>query len=76
MKPQGRYVLDGIVPILQTPFRTDGNLDVASLERLADHVIQAGAVGAIYPAVASEVSKLSAEERRAGLEAVLTGTSL
>ena len=67
-----RYVLDGIVPILQTPFTTDGKLDVVSLQRVADHVVRAGAAGLIYPAVASEVSKLSAEERRAGLEAVLT----
>ncbi|RPI08753.1 MAG: dihydrodipicolinate synthase family protein [Zetaproteobacteria bacterium] len=66
-----RYVLDGIVPILQTPFAADGSLDLASLQRLADHVIRAGAVGAVYPAVASEAAKLSGEERRLGLEVVL-----
>jgi dihydrodipicolinate synthase/N-acetylneuraminate lyase len=71
MSEKTRYKLDGIVPILQTPFKPDGNLDVASLWRLADHVVRAGAAGLIYPAVASEVSKLSAEERRVGLEAVL-----
>lgn len=72
MSGKTRYVLDGIVPILQTPFVTDGSLDVPSLQRLADHVVRAGAAGLIYPAVASEVSKLTAAERRAGLEAVLT----
>lgn len=71
MCQESRYVLDGIVPILQTPFTTDEVLDVVSLQRLAEHVIQAGVAGAIYPAVASEVAKLSGEERRLGLEAVL-----
>jgi len=68
---KNRYLLDGIVPILQTPFTLEGTLDAESLERLADHVIQAGAVGLIYPAVASEVSKLAPGERRAGVERVL-----
>jgi len=71
MSQKTRFKLDGIVPILQTPFAVDGGLDLGSLRRLADHVIQAGAAGAIFPAVASEVAKLSAEERRLGLEAVL-----
>jgi dihydrodipicolinate synthase/N-acetylneuraminate lyase len=71
MRQESRYVLDGIVPILQTPFAMNGDLDVVSLRRLTDHVIQAGAAGAIYPAVASEAPKLSGEERRLGLEAVL-----
>ena len=71
MGEKTRFLLDGIVPILQTPFAKDGGLDVGSLQRLAGHVIQAGAAGAIYPAVASEVAKLSGEERRLGLEAVL-----
>jgi dihydrodipicolinate synthase/N-acetylneuraminate lyase len=71
MSQKARYVLDGIVPILQTPFTPEGALDVESLLGLADHVIQAGAAGLIYPAVASEVSKLTPGERRAGVEAVL-----
>lgn len=66
-----RYVLDGIVPILQTPFGEDGVPDAESLRRLVDHVLQAGAVGVIYPAVASEVHKLAPEERRDLVEVVL-----
>jgi 4-hydroxy-tetrahydrodipicolinate synthase len=66
-----RYVLDGIVPILQTPFREDGAPDAESLRRLVDHTLQAGAVGVIYPAVASEVHKLAPEERRDLVEVVL-----
>ena len=72
MSEKTRYVLDGILPILQTPFAEDGSLDVVPLRRLADHVIQTGAAGVIYPAVASEVSKLSMEERRLGVEVVLS----
>lgn len=68
---KSRYVLDGIVPILQTPFTEDGRVDVESLGRLVDHVIRAGAVGVIYPAVASEVHKLTPEERRGTAEVVL-----
>ncbi|MBI3122155.1 MAG: dihydrodipicolinate synthase family protein [candidate division NC10 bacterium] len=66
-----RYVLDGIVPILQTPFGEDGRVDPLSLHRLVDHVIQAGAVGVIYPAVASEVHKLTPAERQDTVEVVL-----
>jgi 4-hydroxy-tetrahydrodipicolinate synthase len=72
MSEKTRYRLDGIVPILQTPFTSDGKLDIGSLRCLADHVVREGAAGLIYPAVASEVSKLSVDERRTGLEAVLT----
>ena len=71
MTPKSRYVLDGIVPILQTPFHEGGTLDADSLRRLVDHVIQAGAVGVICPAVASEVHKLTPDERRALVEIVL-----
>jgi len=66
-----RYVLDGIVPILQTPFGEDGRVDPLSLHRLVDYVIQAGAVGVIYPAVASEVHKLTPAERQDTVEVVL-----
>lgn len=68
---KSRYVLDGIVPILQTPFAEDGVLDAESLRRLVDHVIRAGAVGVICPAVASEVHKLTPEERGGMVEVVL-----
>lgn len=71
MTHKSRLVLDGIVPILQTPFHEDGAPDADSLSRLVDHVIQAGAVGMIYPAVASEVHKLTPDERRAMVEIVL-----
>jgi 4-hydroxy-tetrahydrodipicolinate synthase len=54
----------GILPVLQTPFAGDGRVDFESLGRLIDDTIQAGAIGVLAPAVASEVDYLSAEERR------------
>jgi dihydrodipicolinate synthase/N-acetylneuraminate lyase len=70
-----RLVLDGIVPILQTPFSEDGAVDLECLGRLADDVIEAGAAGLIYPAVASEVSKLTANERRQLTEMIVAHVS-
>ena len=70
-----RLVLDGIVPILQTPFSGDGVPDLECLVGLADDVIEAGAAGLIYPAVASEVSKLTANERRQLTEMIVARVS-
>jgi 4-hydroxy-tetrahydrodipicolinate synthase len=53
----------GIVPVLQTPFDQDGNVDLASLERLVGDAVQSGASGFLVPAVASEVDYLSRQER-------------
>jgi 4-hydroxy-tetrahydrodipicolinate synthase len=53
----------GIVPVLQTPFDPTGAIDHASLGRLIEDGLQAGAAGFLAPAVASEVETLSAAER-------------
>ena len=53
------YPLSGVVPIIHTPSTEDDRIDFPSLERL----IEDGVSGCILPAVASEVSKLSDEER-------------
>lgn len=54
----------GIVPVLQTPFTAGGAIDYASLERLIEDGLAAGAAGFLAPAVASEVETLAAGERR------------
>lgn len=46
--------LEGVIPILQTPFRADESLDLASLERLVGSIQDDGAAGAAFPAFASE----------------------
>ena len=53
----------GIVPVVQTPFATDGSIDFASLGRLVNDALTAGAAGFLAPVVASEVAFLSTKER-------------
>ena len=61
----------GILPSLNTPFHPDGSVDEASLRRLVDHTVAAGAEGMLCNAVAAEVSALTAAERRRMLEVIL-----
>lgn len=64
------FALDGITPIVNTPFTDDLAIDGASLERLLERAVADGVVGCIVPAVASEVGKLTDRERRWLVEAV------
>ena len=61
----------GIIPIVQTPYDADGVVDCESLQRLVDYVIGCGASALITPAVASEVERLSVEERECVVETVV-----
>jgi dihydrodipicolinate synthase/N-acetylneuraminate lyase len=63
----------GIVPVLQTPFDQDGNIDVESLDRLIEDAVRARASGILAPAVASEVDYLTRPERQ-GLIRTIAGT--
>ena len=61
----------GTLPVLATPFTADGGeVDWASLRRLVDYAMDAGADGLVYPGVASEFSLLTVEERTAAVETV------
>lgn len=53
----------GIVPVIQTPFDSQGAVDYPSLHNLVEDAIAGGVTGFLVPAVASEVSCLTAEER-------------
>lgn len=53
----------GIIPVVQTPFTLNMNIDEPSLRRLLSDSISAGATGLLLPVVASEVSELSFDER-------------
>ena len=55
--------IDGIVPIIPTPFTGDEQVDWASLGHLIEFAIAAGARAICLPAYASEFYKLSEEER-------------
>jgi 2-keto-3-deoxy-L-arabinonate dehydratase len=63
--------LSGLVPILATPFRSDGSLDLGSLARLVEFQISSGADGLATFGLASETFTLSAEERRLVLETIV-----
>ena len=65
------YPLTGVVPIVNTPFTDHDKLDTASLERLLEEGIADGVSGFIVPAVASEVAKLTPDERHAYVREVL-----
>lgn len=54
--------LRGIVPSLNTPFDTDGGVDLISLRRAVDHCVDCGTAGLLILAVASESASLTADE--------------
>lgn len=63
--------IEGVFPVLPTPFDAQGQPDVASLRRLVRYLIRSGVDGITYPGVASEFAQLSETERLSLLEAVL-----
>ncbi|NUM54862.1 MAG: dihydrodipicolinate synthase family protein [Candidatus Hydrogenedentes bacterium] len=67
--------LRGIVTVLNTPFLSDDTLDLDGVRRNVAYAIDAGVAGFLVPAMASEVGKLSAHERLAVVDCVVTTTS-
>ena len=65
-----RECLKGVFPVITSPFKGDGALDCASLERLVAFIVSSGVHGAVYPAIASEFAALTQEERHTGVEIV------
>jgi len=55
--------LHGIVPILPSIFHTDGAVDESGFRRVIRYVLEAGAHGVAFPALASEFYALSDAER-------------
>ena len=60
--------IDGVIPIVPTPFNEDETIDLGSLRRLIDFARAAGACAVCLPAYASEFYKLSEGERRLVVE--------
>lgn len=56
--------LDGIVPIIPTPFDLEEQIDWMALRQLLDFACSAGVSAVCLPAYASEFYKLSVDERR------------
>ena len=57
------FPLQGIVTVLNTPFKTDKSIDFSALKRNVDYALESGVAGFLVPAMASEVYKLSEKER-------------
>lgn len=56
--------LRGLFAVIPTPMRPDGELDLASLDRVVDHYHAGGAAGLVPVSVAGEGDLLSTAERR------------
>lgn len=56
--------LSGILPVVPTPFRGDGNVDAGAMARLVRYAIESGVDGLVFPGFASEVEHLTPKERR------------
>jgi 4-hydroxy-tetrahydrodipicolinate synthase len=61
----------GIMPSINTPFTDDDHIDLEGIQKHIDNAIEAGICGFLIPVVASEVNKLSFEERESIIKAAL-----
>ncbi len=65
------FPLQGIVTVLNTPFNHRNKIDFSALARNIHQALQAGVVGFLLPAMASEVHSLSKKEKLGMLEVAL-----
>ncbi len=63
--------LQGVFPIMQTPFTDGGKLDVEALAREVEFLNRIRIPGMVWPQLASEYATLKPEERFAGAEAIV-----
>ncbi len=63
--------LCGIITVLNTPFTEDDAIDIQGFQKNVQHALDAGVAGFLVPAMASEVDKLSPQEREQLVKAVL-----
>jgi len=57
------FAINGIVPVIPTPFNADGQVDTAALPGLLDFAVQSRVCAVCLPAYASEFYKLTDAER-------------
>ena len=65
------FPLHGIVTVLNTPFTDGDKIDFHALKRNISEALSAGVAGFLAPAMASEVHKLTFDERLAMVDCVL-----
>src|SRR5689334_3925026 len=56
-------MLEGVLPVLPTPFDASGQIDEAGMARVTQFALDAGSDGVVFPGVASEFDHLTAGER-------------
>ena len=59
-----KFEINGIIPIIPTPFDRNGDVDHACMPRLLDFAVEGGVYAVCLPAYASEMYKLTDLERR------------
>lgn len=64
----------GACPVLEVPFTSDGEVDVAGFERVVRHVLGTGITSLMFPGFASEVLKLTDSERTELTQVLLSAT--
>src|SRR5438128_1976566 len=64
--------MQGIFPIMQTPYADSGRLDTEVLAKEVKFLDKCGVHGVVWPQLASEWSTLEPDERTSGAEAVMT----
>jgi dihydrodipicolinate synthase/N-acetylneuraminate lyase len=64
--------IGGVLPVLAVPFNNDGSVDLDSIPRLVEHCITSKANGLVIFGLASELYKLSDNERTQILDKVIT----
>lgn len=63
--------LNGILPVLPTPFTETGGVDTAAMPGLVRYAVESGVAGVVFPGFASEVEHLEPQERKDLLEQVV-----
>ncbi|MEP7330978.1 MAG: dihydrodipicolinate synthase family protein [Terracoccus sp.] len=63
MGHSGDWVVSGVSPVVEVPFRHDETLDVDGFARIVNHVLSTGVGSVMFPGFASEMLKLSDSER-------------
>lgn len=64
-------MLSGIIPPVLTPFAPDGSVDLASLDRLVDHLVDGGVHGLFALGSSGQVAYLTDAERDLVLERIV-----
>ena len=67
---RGSAAIEGVFPILCTPYCEDGSLDCETLAKEAGFVADCGAQGVIWPPANDALARLDTNELRAGWEAM------